>query len=166
VRNSPQVQLLWDEMGTGWKIIDYSCGLWKRNFLHQGWMYLSENYLSFYSYMFGSELKVFLFFSWIPACWRMTITQQISMELKDILKITKERSVRFFTNAIKIQTIRKEEVPLPPFPFSSLPFPTQPILNTPFTFFLLVFLHELLSSGRNFWYLASTYKQRCQQISQ
>ncbi|KAJ2684299.1 GTPase activating protein (GAP) [Coemansia spiralis] len=36
----------------------YSCALMKNFMLHQGWLYLSEHYFCFYSYMFGSEKKI------------------------------------------------------------------------------------------------------------
>ncbi|KAJ1948969.1 GTPase activating protein (GAP), partial [Linderina macrospora] len=36
----------------------YSCALQKGLMMHQGWLYLSENYFCFYSYIFGSETKV------------------------------------------------------------------------------------------------------------
>ncbi|KAJ2874551.1 GTPase activating protein (GAP), partial [Coemansia asiatica] len=36
----------------------YSCALQSGFMLHQGWLYLSEHYFCFYSYMFGSEKKV------------------------------------------------------------------------------------------------------------
>ncbi|KAJ2804035.1 GTPase activating protein (GAP), partial [Coemansia helicoidea] len=38
----------------------YSCALHGGFMLHQGWLYLSENYFCFYSYMFGSEKRVML----------------------------------------------------------------------------------------------------------
>ncbi|KAJ1813209.1 GTPase activating protein (GAP), partial [Coemansia sp. RSA 2598] len=36
----------------------YSCALQSGFMLHQGWLYLSEHYFCFYSYMFGSEKKL------------------------------------------------------------------------------------------------------------
>ncbi|KAJ1733010.1 GTPase activating protein (GAP) [Coemansia sp. Benny D160-2] len=36
----------------------YSCALYKNFMLHQGWLYLSENYFCFYSYIFGLEKKI------------------------------------------------------------------------------------------------------------
>ncbi|KAJ2390416.1 GTPase activating protein (GAP) [Coemansia sp. RSA 2611] len=38
----------------------YSCALNGSFMMHQGWLYLSENYFCFYSYMFGSEKKIML----------------------------------------------------------------------------------------------------------
>ncbi|KAJ2711489.1 GTPase activating protein (GAP) [Coemansia spiralis] len=38
----------------------YSCALHGGFMLHQGWLYLSENYFCFYSYMFGSEKRIML----------------------------------------------------------------------------------------------------------
>ncbi|KAJ2780975.1 GTPase activating protein (GAP) [Coemansia interrupta] len=36
----------------------YACALQSGFMLHQGWLYLSEHYFCFYSYMFGSEKKI------------------------------------------------------------------------------------------------------------
>ncbi|KAJ2867924.1 GTPase activating protein (GAP) [Coemansia aciculifera] len=36
----------------------YSCALQRNFMLHQGWLYLSEHFFCFYSYMFGSEKKI------------------------------------------------------------------------------------------------------------
>ncbi|KAI9296928.1 TBC-domain-containing protein [Neoconidiobolus thromboides FSU 785] len=36
----------------------YSCGYQKGLMVYQGWMYMSENYLCFYSYMLGMEMKL------------------------------------------------------------------------------------------------------------
>ncbi|KAJ2454856.1 GTPase activating protein (GAP) [Coemansia sp. RSA 2336] len=38
----------------------YSCALQGNFMIHQGWLYLSENYFCFYSYIFGSEKKIML----------------------------------------------------------------------------------------------------------
>ena len=38
----------------------YSCSWWKGRFPSQGWMYLTVNYMAFYSYVLGRELKVLL----------------------------------------------------------------------------------------------------------
>ncbi|KAJ2849908.1 GTPase activating protein (GAP) [Coemansia brasiliensis] len=38
----------------------YSCALQGSFMIHQGWLYLSENYFCFYSYIFGSEKKIML----------------------------------------------------------------------------------------------------------
>ncbi|RKP19904.1 TBC-domain-containing protein, partial [Rozella allomycis CSF55] len=56
----------------------FSCSC-KGNFVNQGWLYLSENYLCFYSFIFGQETKIFV-------------------ELKDIVEIKKEKSKRGLLN--------------------------------------------------------------------
>ncbi|KAI8144429.1 hypothetical protein BJV82DRAFT_67640 [Fennellomyces sp. T-0311] len=57
----------------------------------QGWLYISENYLGFYSFLLGVEKKQLV-------------------ELKDIKDITKENSKRnMFADSLKIVTKEKEE---------------------------------------------------------
>ncbi|GJJ73798.1 TBC1 domain family member 8/9 [Entomortierella parvispora] len=61
----------------------YSCSYHGR-VMNQGWMYISENYLCFYSFMLGMETKIFL-------------------ELKDIGDLQKEKSKRgVFADAIRV----------------------------------------------------------------
>ncbi|KAG0339286.1 hypothetical protein BG004_006879 [Podila humilis] len=61
----------------------YSCS-YHDKMMNQGWMYISENYLCFYSFMLGMETKIFL-------------------ELKDIGDLQKEKSKRgVFADAIRV----------------------------------------------------------------
>ncbi|KAG0371872.1 hypothetical protein BGX24_001058 [Mortierella sp. AD032] len=61
----------------------YSCSFHGK-IMNQGWMYISENYLCFYSFMLGMETKIFL-------------------ELKDIGDLQKEKSKRgVFADAIRV----------------------------------------------------------------
>ncbi|KAF9923415.1 hypothetical protein FBU30_006527 [Linnemannia zychae] len=61
----------------------YSCS-YHGKMMNQGWMYVSENYLCFYSFMLGMETKIFL-------------------ELKDIGDLQKEKSKRgVFSDAIRV----------------------------------------------------------------
>ncbi|KAG0056938.1 hypothetical protein BGZ83_002878 [Gryganskiella cystojenkinii] len=61
----------------------YSCSYHGR-VMNQGWMYISENYLCFYSFMLGMETKIFL-------------------ELKDVGDLQKEKSKRgVFSDAIRV----------------------------------------------------------------
>ncbi|KAF9278995.1 hypothetical protein BGZ88_000233 [Linnemannia elongata] len=61
----------------------YSCSFHGK-MMNQGWMYISENYLCFYSFMLGMETKIFL-------------------ELKDIGDLQKEKSKRgVFADAIRV----------------------------------------------------------------
>ncbi|KAF9358697.1 hypothetical protein BGX26_001133 [Mortierella sp. AD094] len=61
----------------------YSCSFHSK-MMNQGWMYISENYLCFYSFMLGMETKIFL-------------------ELKDVGDLQKEKSKRgVFADAIRV----------------------------------------------------------------
>ncbi|KAF9110868.1 hypothetical protein BGX27_005761 [Mortierella sp. AM989] len=61
----------------------YSCS-YHSKMMNQGWMYISENYLCFYSFMLGMETKIFL-------------------ELKDVGDLQKEKSKRgVFADAIRV----------------------------------------------------------------
>ncbi|XP_056235875.1 protein Aster-A isoform X1 [Seriola aureovittata] len=65
-------------------IVDYSCAL-QKDILLQGRLYLSENWLCFYSNIFR---------------WETTIT----ILLKDVTSITKEKTAKLIPNAIQIST--------------------------------------------------------------
>ncbi|EPB91190.1 hypothetical protein HMPREF1544_01895 [Mucor circinelloides 1006PhL] len=64
----------------------YSCSCNSR----QGWMYISENYLGFYSYLIGFELKILI-------------------ELKDIKDIIKEPIRKLFRHSMRIITKENQE---------------------------------------------------------
>lgn len=69
-------------------VTDYSCAYNGR----QGWLYISENYLGFYSFLLGVETKVLV-------------------ELKDIQDMKKEKSKRnMFSDSLLIVTKDKGEV--------------------------------------------------------
>ncbi|GAN11449.1 TBC-domain-containing protein [Mucor ambiguus] len=69
----------------------YSSAYHTNRFTSQGWLYISENYLAFYSFLLGYETKLLL-------------------ELKDIQDIKKERSKRgVFSDAVKISMKDKSE---------------------------------------------------------
>ncbi|XP_032410426.1 protein Aster-A isoform X2 [Xiphophorus hellerii] len=65
-------------------IVDYSCAL-QKDILLQGRLYLSENWLCFYSNIFR---------------WETTIT----IQLKDVTSMTKEKTAKLIPNAIQIST--------------------------------------------------------------
>ncbi|XP_069041527.1 protein Aster-A isoform X3 [Lepisosteus oculatus] len=65
-------------------IVDYSCAL-QKDILLQGRLYLSENWICFYSNIFR---------------WETTIT----IQLKDITSLTKEKTAKLIPNAIQIST--------------------------------------------------------------
>ncbi|GAA5816203.1 hypothetical protein MFLAVUS_009729 [Mucor flavus] len=69
----------------------YSSAYHTNRFTSQGWLYISENYLAFYSFLLGYETKLLI-------------------ELKDIQDIKKEKSKRgVFSDAIKISVKDKSE---------------------------------------------------------
>lgn len=69
-------------------LLDYSCAFNGR----QGWLYLSENYIAFYSFLLGVETKKLI-------------------EMKDVQDITKEKSKRsMFSDSLRIKTKDEEEV--------------------------------------------------------
>jgi hypothetical protein len=67
--------------------LDYSCSCNGR----QGWMYISENYLGFYSYLIGFELKILI-------------------EIKNIKDIFKEKNKKIFRHSLRIKTKDDQEV--------------------------------------------------------
>jgi hypothetical protein len=68
--------------------IDYSCAYNSR----QGWMYISENYIGFYSFLLSVETKLLL-------------------EMKNVADIKKEKSRRsVFSDALRIITKDNQEV--------------------------------------------------------
>lgn len=69
------------------RTIDYSCSYKGR----QGWIYISENYLGFHSFLLGAETKTLI-------------------ELKDIEDIKKERSKGIFDDSLRLTTKNKKEV--------------------------------------------------------
>lgn len=72
--------------------LDYSCAYYTKRFTSQGWLYISENYVAFYSYLLGYETKLLV-------------------ELKDIQDIRKEKSKRgMIADAIKLIMKDKTEV--------------------------------------------------------
>ena len=48
--------------------IDYSCSYWRGRVPRQGWLYLSVNYLCFYSYLLGKDISMILKFTDITVC--------------------------------------------------------------------------------------------------
>ncbi|XP_048838850.1 TBC1 domain family member 8B isoform X2 [Brienomyrus brachyistius] len=52
----------------------YSCSYWKGRVPCQGWLYLSTNFLSFYSYLLGAEVKLII--SW-DEIWKLEKTSNV-----------------------------------------------------------------------------------------
>lgn len=54
----------WFELPPEEKLVTYySCSYWRGKMPCQGWLYLSTNFMCFYSYMLGAEGKSFLCYS-------------------------------------------------------------------------------------------------------
>uniref|UniRef100_A0A3Q3K8X8 TBC1 domain family member 8B n=1 Tax=Monopterus albus TaxID=43700 RepID=A0A3Q3K8X8_MONAL len=65
----------WFELPPEEKLVTYySCSYWKGKVPCQGWLYLSTNFLCFYSYLLGSEVKLVI--SW-DEIWRLEKTSNV-----------------------------------------------------------------------------------------
>uniref|UniRef100_A0A3P9HA92 TBC1 domain family member 8B n=1 Tax=Oryzias latipes TaxID=8090 RepID=A0A3P9HA92_ORYLA len=65
----------WFEIPTEEKLVTYySCSYWKGKVPCQGWLYLSTNFLCFYSYFLGAEVKLVI--SW-DEIWRLEKTSNV-----------------------------------------------------------------------------------------
>uniref|UniRef100_A0A8C7ZT22 TBC1 domain family member 8B n=1 Tax=Oryzias sinensis TaxID=183150 RepID=A0A8C7ZT22_9TELE len=65
----------WFEIPTEEKLVTYySCSYWKGKVPCQGWLYLSTNFLCFYSYFLGAEVKLVI--SW-EEIWRLEKTSNV-----------------------------------------------------------------------------------------
>uniref|UniRef100_A0A673A3H7 TBC1 domain family member 8B n=1 Tax=Sphaeramia orbicularis TaxID=375764 RepID=A0A673A3H7_9TELE len=65
----------WFELPPEEKLVTYySCSYWKGKVPCQGWLYLSTNFLCFYSYLLGAEVKLVI--SW-DEIWRLEKTSNV-----------------------------------------------------------------------------------------
>uniref|UniRef100_A0A4W6FI65 TBC1 domain family member 8B n=1 Tax=Lates calcarifer TaxID=8187 RepID=A0A4W6FI65_LATCA len=65
----------WFELPPKEKLVTYySCSYWKGKVPCQGWLYLSTNFLCFYSYLLGAEVKLVI--SW-DEIWRLEKTSNV-----------------------------------------------------------------------------------------
>ncbi|XP_047235269.1 TBC1 domain family member 8B [Girardinichthys multiradiatus] len=65
----------WFELPPQEKLVTYySCSYWKGKVPCQGWLYLSTNFLCFYSYLLGAEVKLII--SW-DEIWRLEKTSNV-----------------------------------------------------------------------------------------
>uniref|UniRef100_A0AAQ5XEW4 TBC1 domain family member 8B n=1 Tax=Amphiprion ocellaris TaxID=80972 RepID=A0AAQ5XEW4_AMPOC len=65
----------WFELPPEEKLVTYySCSYWKGKVPCQGWLYLSTNFLCFYSYLLGAEVKLVI--SW-DEMWRLEKTSNV-----------------------------------------------------------------------------------------
>ncbi|CAF1580825.1 unnamed protein product, partial [Didymodactylos carnosus] len=69
----------------------YSCSYWKGHVPRQGWMYLSVNYLCFYSYLLGKDLTIVLKFTDI------TSLERVQAYLSEAIRISTRVNVHEFT---------------------------------------------------------------------
>uniref|UniRef100_A0A1I8I6T3 GRAM domain-containing protein n=1 Tax=Macrostomum lignano TaxID=282301 RepID=A0A1I8I6T3_9PLAT len=68
----------------------YSCSLWKNKVPRQGWMYLSVNYMCFYSYLVGTEVSIVL--AWVDI---KLIERGANLLLPESIRVaTREEEVR------------------------------------------------------------------------
>lgn len=94
---------------------DYSCAL-QRDILLQGRLYLSENWICFYSNIFRWETLVSalhpssssLTDQGLTSCcgfdFDVCVCVQLTVRLKDICSMTKEKTARLIPNAIQLST--------------------------------------------------------------
>ncbi|RDD38887.1 TBC1 domain family member 9 [Trichoplax sp. H2] len=80
-------------MPEGEKLVNYySCSYWKGKVPRQGWLYLSINHLSFYSFLMGKEARVVI--RWTDV---VKITKNNNMVLRDSVKVVTRDKVCYFS---------------------------------------------------------------------
>lgn len=58
-------------------ILDYSCSYWKGRVPRQGWLYLSVNYMCFYSFLMGKEARLVI--RWLDVVvWTMLLLSLVN----------------------------------------------------------------------------------------
>lgn len=85
---------------------DYSCAL-VGDILLQGHLYVTYNYFAFHSNVFGYVRKVSSLFavcSSLQFVINLSFLYQLLIPMADVRKITKEKTAKFFPNAIAIST--------------------------------------------------------------
>ncbi|XP_053533133.1 TBC1 domain family member 8B isoform X2 [Ictalurus punctatus] len=81
------------------KLVTYfSCSYWKGRVPNQGWIYLSTNFLCFYSYLLGSEVK--LVFSW---CEVSRLERTSSVLLTECIRVCVKEEDHFFSMFLRLQ---------------------------------------------------------------
>ena len=98
-------------------LTDYSCAL-VGDILLQGHLYVTYNYFAFHSNVFGYVRKVRLLSTILIlpefTIFKLLHYQQLLIPMADVRKITKEKTAKFFPNAIAISTATEKHL------FSSL----------------------------------------------
>ncbi|XP_053086399.1 TBC1 domain family member 8B isoform X2 [Pangasianodon hypophthalmus] len=81
------------------KLVTYfSCSYWKGRVPNQGWIYLSTNFLCFYSYLLGNEVK--LVFSW---CEVSRLERTSSVLLTECIRVCVKEEDHFFSMFLRLQ---------------------------------------------------------------
>ncbi|KAI5089685.1 TBC1 domain family member 8B isoform X3, partial [Silurus meridionalis] len=81
------------------KLVTYfSCSYWKGRVPNQGWIYLSTNFLCFYSYLLGNEVK--LVFSW---CEVSRLERTSSVLLTECIRVCVRDEDHYFSMFLRLQ---------------------------------------------------------------
>ncbi|XP_058239585.1 TBC1 domain family member 8B isoform X3 [Hemibagrus wyckioides] len=81
------------------KLVTYfSCSYWKGRVPNQGWIYLSTNFLCFYSYLLGNEVK--LVFSW---CEVSRLERSSSVLLTECIRVCVKEEDHYFSMFLRLQ---------------------------------------------------------------
>ncbi|KAF4113462.1 hypothetical protein G5714_006007 [Onychostoma macrolepis] len=81
------------------KLVTYfSCSYWRGRVPNQGWIYLSTNFLCFYSYMLGNEVK--LVYSWDEVS---RLDRTSSVLLADSIRVCVRGEDHFFSMLLRLQ---------------------------------------------------------------
>ncbi|KAI5630288.1 TBC1 domain family member 8B isoform X3, partial [Silurus asotus] len=81
------------------KLVTYfSCSYWKGRVPNQGWIYLSTNFLCFYSYLLGNEVK--LTFSW---CEVSRLERTSSVLLTECIRVCVRDEDHYFSMFLRLQ---------------------------------------------------------------
>ncbi|TUR04354.1 TBC1 domain family member 8B [Bagarius yarrelli] len=81
------------------KLVTYfSCSYWKGRVPNQGWIYLSTNFLCFYSYLLGNEVK--LVFSW---CEVSRLERSSSVLLTECIRVCVRGEDHYFSMFLRLQ---------------------------------------------------------------
>ncbi|XP_053346842.1 TBC1 domain family member 8B isoform X3 [Clarias gariepinus] len=81
------------------KLVTYfSCSYWRGRVPNQGWIYLSTNFLCFYSYLLGNEVK--LVFSW---CEVSRLERSSSVLLTECIRVCVKDEDYFFSMFLRLQ---------------------------------------------------------------
>ncbi|XP_062845091.1 TBC1 domain family member 8B isoform X4 [Trichomycterus rosablanca] len=81
------------------KLVTYfSCSYWKGRVPNQGWIYLSTNFLCFYSYLLGNEVKLVL-----PWCEVSRLERSSSVLLTECIRVSVLGEDHYFSMFLRLQ---------------------------------------------------------------